>query len=266
MLKMNIDQWATRQLADYDARRPGTLFAEGLELDVAEAYELQAAVAKLRCARGERVVGYKVGCTSEKIRAQLGIDHCVSGRLYDSEQHPSGSTFAIDQFDCLAIEGELAVELLKEPESEDFREGEIPRCVSRIFPVIELHHHQMRGRSPTAGELIANNAIHAGVVEADAIDRPSTFSAGSAGLSIHVDDVEIERCQGPQLIATIQTSLEWLQQVLRDRGEQLCPGQRVLTGSIPSLIPIKSDCRVRVEAPPFGIVEGVFRSEVKTNR
>lgn len=29
-----IDNWAARQLADYDAHNPGTLFAEGLELDV----------------------------------------------------------------------------------------------------------------------------------------------------------------------------------------------------------------------------------------
>ena len=79
-----IGQWASRQLADYDAHPPGTLFAEGLVLNVAEGYELQSAVAELRQRRGERIIGYKVGCTSPKIRAQLGIDHCVTGRLYDS--------------------------------------------------------------------------------------------------------------------------------------------------------------------------------------
>ena len=34
-----IGQWASRQLADYDAHHPGTLFAEGLVLNVAEGYE-----------------------------------------------------------------------------------------------------------------------------------------------------------------------------------------------------------------------------------
>ena len=85
-----IGGWASRQLADYDARRPGSVFAEGVVLSVAQGYGLQAAVAELRRRRGERIIGYKVGCTSPRIRAQLGIDHCVTGRLYATEQHVSG--------------------------------------------------------------------------------------------------------------------------------------------------------------------------------
>ena len=48
-----IQQWASRQLADYDARNPGTLFAEGVVLDIAEGYAVQSAVAELRRRRGE---------------------------------------------------------------------------------------------------------------------------------------------------------------------------------------------------------------------
>ena len=47
-----IVQWASRQLADYDARNPGSLFAEGVVLNVAQGYELQSAVAQLRRDRG----------------------------------------------------------------------------------------------------------------------------------------------------------------------------------------------------------------------
>jgi hypothetical protein len=39
-----IPHWASRQLADYDARaHPGTMFAKGVVLDVGQGYELQAA-------------------------------------------------------------------------------------------------------------------------------------------------------------------------------------------------------------------------------
>lgn len=56
-----MQRWAARQLADYVARKPGTLFADGIVLDVATGYALQSAVAKLRCDRGERIIGYMVG-------------------------------------------------------------------------------------------------------------------------------------------------------------------------------------------------------------
>jgi 2-keto-4-pentenoate hydratase len=258
-----IRRWASRQLADYDAGQPGTLFAEGIVLDVSQAYNLSSAVAQLRLDRGEQMIGYKVGCTSSKIRAQLGIEHCVSGRLYDTEQHPSAAVLSRERFANLAIEGELAVELSREPNENDFSAGKSPACVARVFPVIELHNHVMRGVQPSAGELIANNAIHAGFVAGVGINPQNICSDGSlvtSSLSIFADDRLLDECAGTELIQTLHSSLEWLTAALRDRGDRLSAGQVVLTGSIPSLIPIANDCGIRVEAPPIGSVEIEFTS------
>ncbi len=254
--RSQIRRWAARQLADYDAREPGTLFAEGLVLNVAEGYELQSAVAELRCRRGERIVGYKVGCTSPKIRTQLGIDHCVAGRLYDTEQHTSGATLSRSEYANLAIEGELAVELLREPSVDDFSGQAVPACVARVLPVIELHNHVMRGVRPSAGELIAHNALHAGYVAGRGAAPDEVL--GEPSLAIFADDRLLEECAGSALIQTIHSSLKWLMEMMRERGDRLTAGQIVLTGSIPSLIPIRKDCRIRVDASGFGSVEAEF--------
>jgi 2-keto-4-pentenoate hydratase len=251
-----IGEWASRQLADYDAHNPGSLFAEGVVLNVAQGYELQSAVAQLRLRRGERIIGYKVGCTSPKIRAQLGIDHCVTGRLFDSERHPSGAVLSRTQNANLAIEGELAVELSREPAEGDFSGVEVPACVARVVPVIELHHHVMRGAEPSAGELIAHNAIHAGFVAGSGIVAQA--STDEPTLAIFADDVLLDQCRGEALVHTIHSSLNWLRGMLRQRGDRLTAGQIVLTGSIPSLIPIQQDCSIRVETSPFGRAEARF--------
>ncbi|MGB2824476.1 MAG: hypothetical protein WBF17_26105 [Phycisphaerae bacterium] len=248
-----IGHWASRQLADYDAHSPGSLFAEGLVLNVAEAYELQSAVAELRRRRGEQIVGYKVGCTSSRIRKQLGIDHCVTGRLYDSERHESGAVLSRTEYANLAIEGELAVELSREPAETDFSGVAVPACVARVIPVIELHNQVMRGERPSAGEVIAHNAIHAGFVAGRGVSRED--ARGEPSLAIHADDRLLEKCEGPTLIRTINSSLKWLMKTVRDRGERLGARQIILTGSILSLIPISEDCRIWVDAPPFGGVE-----------
>ena len=274
-----IQKWAARQMADYDAHCPGTMFAEGVVLDVAAAYELQSAVAQLRAGRGERIIGYKVGCTSPSIRAQLGIDHCVTGRLYESEQHVTGSVLSRAGFVNLAIEGELAVELSREPEAADFAAGGIPACVARVFPVIELHNYVTHGERPSAGELIANNAIHAGFVASDGLsagdlggrdlggsdlggrDLGGRRSLVASKLSILANDHVLAECSGTALVQTINSSLLWLSQTLRERGDVLGTGQIVLTGSIPSLIPLPTapaDYRIRVDAGPLGSVAATF--------
>ncbi len=248
-----IDQWAVRHLADYDARQPGSLFAEGLNLNVAKGYALQSAVAELRCRRGEHVIGYKVGCTSPKIREQLGIDHCITGRLYDQEQHSSGAVLSRENFANPAIEGELAVELSRQPMDDDFSTENIPACVARVFPVIELHNLVLRGESPSAGELIAHNAIHAGLVTGPGISPDHAIEEPS--LSIFANDQLLGVCEGPALIQTIISSLKWLNEIVQTRGDQLSAGQIILTGSILNLYPVEGNDKIRVDAPPFGQVE-----------
>ena len=251
-IKPQIDQWATRQLADYDNRDPGTLFAEGITLSVKDAYELQTAVVKLREKRGERVIGFKVGCTSPTIRSQLGIAQSVSGQLFESEVHHSVAEISRADFANLAIEGELAVQLSRAPQEQDFLTDGIPACVARVFPVIELHHNVIRGEHLTAEELISNNAFQAGFVAGDGVAREEV--AGNLSLNIYVDDEKVDGCEGSVLTDTVSTSLAWLTDMVGERGDQLEAGHIVLTGSIPGLHPIMNDCHIRVEAPPFGKV------------
>ena len=254
---VEVGELAARQLKDYDSHQPGMLFAEGCVLDVSQGYELQNAVAKLRFQRGERLIGYKVGCTSSAIQEQLKITHRVRGFLFDTEHYESGVALSRQSFDNLAIEGELAIELSREPREEDFTVHSLPACIARVFPVIELHNHVMRGQQASAGELIANNAIHAGFVSGGGGLSSNCFSEtmfDEARLVIFRDNQLLDQCEGRLLLETIRSSLKWLWEELFRRGDRLHAGQIVLTGSVPNLFPVVDECSIRVESLPFGEV------------
>lgn len=256
---------AARQLDDYDSYHPGMLFSEGLTLDVQQGYELQNAVAALRYQRGEQLIGYKVGCTSSTIQEQLKITHRVRGFLFDTEKYESGVTLSFQSFTNLAIEGELAIELSREPREEDFTGHLLPPCISRVFPVIELHNHVMRGQQASAGELIANNAIHAGFVSGDGGLSLNHFMAtmfDEARLEIFRDNQLLGQCEGQLLLETIYSSLKWLWRELLQSNDRLRAGQIILTGSIPNLFPVTGACCLRVVSMPFGEVA----AEVKDRR
>ena len=78
---------ATQMLIDYDTHHPGTVFSDGLRLELDDAWRLQAAVVALREQRGETVVGYKIGCVAEGNQRAMGLSHPVYGRLWSTEQH-----------------------------------------------------------------------------------------------------------------------------------------------------------------------------------
>src|SRR6266480_1700850 len=132
---------ARQMLADYDARTPGQLFGEPLDLTTVQAYALQAEIARLREERGERVIGYKVGCTSRPIQAQLGVKEPIFGRLFDTECQPSGVHLSSARYANLAVEGEIAVRLSRDLLSEPLSAEASREAIALVFPVIELHNY-----------------------------------------------------------------------------------------------------------------------------
>lgn len=185
---MKLALLAERQLEDYDRRQPGLLFADGrLSLTEAQAYEIQLAVAALRRNRGEVVAGYKIGCVSENVRRQLGLTRSVFGHVFAGELHAGGCTLDHTRFAGLAVEGEFAVRIEQDIASAGWLQRNLPRAISPVFPVIELHNYVFRGARPTASELIANNAIHAGVVPPPPGPLPFTLENLSEPISVWIN-------------------------------------------------------------------------------
>ena len=247
-----ITQLAARQLRDYDAHTPGTMFAESISLDVREAYAIQTEVSRLREQRGERLLGYKVGCTSPTIQRQLNISHPVFGRLFDSDSWESKTDFASTRFANPAIEGELAVRLARDL-TVDSSDEEIFDVIDSVFAVIELHNLVFRRGSPTAEELIANNAIHAGFVYPTDLSPYTPHEPGS--LQIEINDAIVATVPGTDLIRTIVGSLNWLSHELHHHGLGLLAGQTILCGSVAEVFPVTANSRIVVAADRFGSVE-----------
>lgn len=230
-----VEQIARRQLADYDRRWPGTIFAEGPEISVEEAYTVQREVARLREWRGERVAGYKIGCVSPVIQAQLGLGEPVFGYVFETEIWGSGVELDPRRYHHLAIEGELAVRLPEDVPSPDWLQRHLGEVASGAFPVIELHNYVFRSEARRAQELIANNAIHAGVVM-----RESEAGAGEMRV---MKNGETLGTAGPVFAFD---SLVMLARHLERRGQRLRGGQLILAGSPLPLYPVEARDRIAV--------------------
>lgn len=243
---------ARRMLADLDARRPWRSFVPPVGMTADQAYALQGEVARLREDRGERIVGYKIGCTSRVIQDQLGILEPIFGRLFDSGFYPSGSRLAHARFANLAIEGELAIRLSRDLPGEPLSDDEYHQAIGSVFPVIELHHYLLPSAgSPLIG-LIASGGMHAGLVLAE------EETAGPGGvpavqeLEVSLDDRRAGATGEPWTMGGPAATLRWLAARLADSGLPLRRGQVILTGSALPLFPVEPGCRISVEARPLG--------------
>jgi 2-keto-4-pentenoate hydratase len=249
---VDLQELAQRMLADYDARTPGQLFGGPLDLTTAQAYALQAEIARLREQRGERVIGYKVGCTSRPIQTQLGVQEPIFGRLFDSECHPSGVHLSAACYANLAVEGEMAVRLSRDLPGEPLSAGACREAIPEVFPVIELHHYVLPTTWPPGQWLIASNGMHAGFVSAQAETCCSGLANFAHSLSIRINNVVVDAVEDAAALTRPIESLRWLAGRLSRFGLHLCKGQVILTGSPMNLYPVTPGSRVVVEAPPLG--------------
>jgi 2-keto-4-pentenoate hydratase len=198
-------------------------------------------VAALREERGESVAGYKLGCVSSAIQRQLGIAEPVLGHLFEGEVYRSGISLDAACYDGLAVEGEFALRL-----KEDYREG--APLAAAAFGVIELH--QFVFRSPAgfrAEELVANNAMQAGVVLP--VEEPpcTDISEWSDQLiTVTRNGAALGTACGAVAAGGPLASVAWLAGRLASFGKFLRAGQIVLTGSPLPLFRVRPGDRVEV--------------------
>jgi 2-keto-4-pentenoate hydratase len=243
---------ARSMLADFDASKPGCALAEPIDLSIAEAYALQAEIGRLREARGEHLIGYKVGCTSRAVQAQVGVSEPIFGRLFDSGCHPVGARLSAATFANLAVEGEFAVQLACDVSGEDVSFDQCRAAIAAVFPVIELHHYVIPRTCPPAPWMVASSGLHAGVVmPSGGISGPQHL-CGAWSLSVRIDDAVVGSVDDEESLARPVTSLQWLARRMAEFGLSLRQGQLILTGSSLPLYPVSSGSSIVVEAPPLG--------------
>jgi 2-keto-4-pentenoate hydratase len=251
---MPADDLRTRArclLADRDALGPWRSFVPAYGMTPDEAYALQGEVVRLRVERGEQVVGYKIGCTSQAIRDQLGMREAIFGRLFDSECWPAGSRLSHDRFASLAIEGELAIRIADDLPDATLSDEEYVQAVGSVFPVIELHHYVLPAEANRAAALIASGGMHAGFVVSERETRCSGEVPEVTELDVFIDDRQVGTTEAPWTMGGPAATLRWLSQRLRERGLRLLKGQVILTGSPLPLFPVNRSSRVACTACPL---------------
>jgi 2-keto-4-pentenoate hydratase len=202
---------------------------------------VQAEVARLRSLAGESIAGYKIGCIGPKIREQFGLSGPIRGLLFKSELHPSGSTVSSSMHSSLAVEGEMAVRIGEEGQ------------VAYAFPVIELHNYVLRARIKLLSELVANNALNAGVILPKGehiMAHPACAKTGT--LEVRINDRLADAGALWSMPGGLEEAVAWLTNHLRDYGISLQVGDIILTGTALGLHHVKPGDYIQVFCEGFG--------------
>ena len=229
-MKKNIQKIARRQLHDYRNINPGTCFSdENFSLSICEAYAVQDAVADLRSAQGEGVIGFKVGCTGPGTTKLFGMNGPIRGTLFNEEIYKTGAELNANNFCNLAVEAEMAIKV------------DAGANITSVFPIIELHNFVFRAPQKSLSELIANNGLNRGLVtSAEIWQKPPEFYENKLSISLEINGSEIDSGELWPMEGGPVSSLHWLQNHLADHDLTILPGNIILGGTVLGLYKVRA--------------------------
>lgn len=233
-----------------------SLDMRSLSLD--DAYEVQRRVIAALVRGGERVVGYKVGCTSKAIRQQFGLSEPICGRLMAPHVHRGDASLNWHNYVQCAVEPEFVLGIKRDVQSEFEDEKELRDSIEWVAPGIEIHNYRFWCGEPTSQELVASNGIFAGLVVGSQRITPSHLDFDLEGVGIFRNGELAASGIGAEIMGGPLKSLRWLAAHLLRRGECLKAGQLVILGSPVRLVSVEPNDRITASFTHIGSVSAVF--------
>ena len=231
-----IDKFSQKILEDYDNKNPGTIFKDKIKLSNADALILQSTVSKLREKRGEEIIGYKIGCVLKETQEKMGFNQPAWGTLWKNELHNSGVTLNKKNYSNPAMEAEFGIVLNRDLKQENISFEYILQSIDSIYPLIEIHNLVFHGDAPHGSELLANNAIHAGVVLGPKNIPPK--SDQTTDLKLIFDKEIIDTWSNKKWPYDMLSEVMWLVNEQAKIKNFLKKGNLILTGAYGFPVPI----------------------------
>lgn len=265
--QQNIDTFA-RDLDRHllEGRERERLTLQEPELSLQDAYLIQDSGVRLRLGRGERVVGYKMGLTSEAKRQQMGLHSPIYGVLTDGMRLDDREPLVLRGLIHPKIEPEVAFWVDRELQGPVTEEQAWSAC-SAVGPALEILDSRYRDfKYFSLPDVVADNA------------SSSLFFARPAR------DLRAPRAPGPECVADAEMlfringhtpppvrtsaisghplrSLVALCALLRERGLALPAGSVVLAGSAAAAVPLKPGMSFSLEVQGIGALDVSIRSD-----
>ena len=254
--KKDLDILSNKILEEYDSKNPSMIFKDKIKITNEDALIIQSNVAKLRENRGEEIIGYKIGCVSKDTQKKMGFTQPACGYLWKSELYESGVTLNKKDYTNPAMEAEFGVILKRDIKPEVASFDYILHSIDVIYPLIEIHKLVFHGEEPYGAELLANNAIHAGVVLGSETKLP--IEKIETDLKLIYDNEIIDTWNNKMWPGDMLSELNWLVKEQAKNNNYLKKDDLILTGAYGFPVPINDKKLIEVTSSAFGNFKAIF--------
>jgi 2-oxo-3-hexenedioate decarboxylase len=242
---------------DAAARHATTTHQSSDPLTLADAYKIQDAMIHLRLARGERIVGLKMGFTSRAKMVQMGIDEMIFGRLTSLMQVEEGGATPHASYVHPRVEPEIAFRLGR-PLRGTVTHLEARAAVEAIAPAVEIIDSRYENFKFSLADVVADNASSSGFVIGAA--QSADLDIANLGMVLSINGVAREIGSSAAILGNPWRSLIAAARFAEIYGFDLRPGDIVMAGGATAAVAVEPGAHVALETQNMAAVSFTMSS------
>jgi len=246
-----LDAYASRQPV-----APLTELSAGLTLD--EAYAVQQLVVSRRLAGGAGIAGFKVGLTSEPMRAQFGVSEPDFGHLLTDMVYAADAPVRVADFVQPRAEPEVALVLGRTLQGRRLSVSDLIGATAYAVAAIEIIDSRIEGWRISLVDTVADNASSGGFVLGQSPAGVQGLDLSLTGCVLRRNGRVVATGAGAAVLGSPWHAATWLANELLGRGAELEAGHVILTGSVTESIPVAPGDAVTATFDRLGSVTAVF--------
>lgn len=233
MLSSAIRAELAAGLADAERSRvPITpLTAAHPDIDVVDAYEIQLINIRARLDDGARVIGHKVGLSSEAMQKMMGVDEPDYGHLLADMEVFEDIPVDTSKFLFPRVEVEVGFILADDLPGAGCTEDDVLAATAAYVPSIELIDTRIRDWKIALCDTIADNASSAGWVLGPQRVSPKDIDIKTIDAVLTRNGEVVAEGRSDAVLGNPVTAVAWLARKVDSFGVRLKAGDIVLPGS-----------------------------------
>lgn len=210
------------------------------EIEIEDSYAIQAQVFKIKQERGEKVIGKKIGLTSEGIRKQIGVYEPDFSLITDTNVLRNDSSLKLSEMNIPRLEPEISFILkedLRGPIVTNWDVIQATLGVAASFEVVDTRFDDYNFKifdtiadSASYGKIILDNKI----VPLDALDMTNV------GLSVYRNGKLLKTATSAEVMGNPINSVVWLANKMLELGQYLKKGDVILSGSFTPVFEVEA--------------------------
>jgi len=222
------------------------------DITIEDAYQIQQRMLAHRLSAGARVVGKKIGVTSQAVMNMLGVRQPDFGYLLDTMVYNEGQAIPANTLIQPKAEGEIAFVLKRDLMGPGVTAADVLRATEGVMACFEIVDSRIQDWKIKIQDTVADNASCGVFVLGDRLVDPQSVDLGTCGMVLEKNGEIVVTGAGAATMNHPVNAMVWLANTLGRLGVPLKAGEIVLSGALGAMVPVKAGDNLRVTIGGIG--------------